>query len=142
MFSPGGMRRARLALSLALPAALAACAGGADTDPAGTWVGSLQTTGGTCPEGASSTLVVSARHLTFAPADGVLTLTGTRDPAHPQALHAQFLGRDMNRRPLPMVFDATFAGGTIDGTFGTPTCRARIALHRPTHSALQRVLGN
>ena len=134
------MRLALLA-TIVLPFALAGCGGGR-TDPAGTWVGRLQTVAGRCPDTTDSDLVVSDRHVAFVPGEGVLSLTGTRDAARPDALHAQFLGRDMNHRPLPMVFDATFADGAVTGTYGTPSCRATIALHRPTHSALERVLGD
>ncbi len=138
------MRPSRPLQAATLLLTLAGCGGGeaGPTDPAGTWIGRLQTVAGRCPDAGDSDLVVSARHVTFVPADGVLSLKGLRDPAHPAALHAQFLGRDMNHKLLPMVFDATAADGAVTGTYGTPTCRATITLHRPTHTAVQRLLGD
>lgn len=126
---------------------LAGCAGGtAETSPAGTWIGRLHTVSGRCPDTEDSDLVVSATTVTFVPGDGVLSLHGTRDAADADALHAQFLGHDMNHHLLPMVFDARFeahaAGGAVSGTFGSPTCRATVTLHRPTHTAVQRLLGD
>ena len=130
--------------ALALVLLLAGCAGGGaeKTDPAGTWIGRLHTVAGHCPDTQDSDLVVSAGSVTFVPGDGVLSLRGRRDAADPDALHAQFLGHDMNHHLLPMVFDARLADGAVSGTFGTPTCRATISLHRPTHTAVQRLLGD
>ena len=115
----------------ALVLLLAGCAGGAQTDPAGTWIGRLHTVAGRCPDTEDSDLVVSGKSVTFVPGDGVLSLRGERDPADRDALHAQFLGHDMNHHLLPMVFDGRLADGAVSGTFGTPTCRATITLHRP-----------
>ena len=129
--------------ALLLVMTLAGCAGGGErTDPDGTWVGQLQTAAGRCPDTGASDLVVSDSHVTFVPGDGVISLAGARDPAHADVLHAQFLGRDMNHKLLPLVFDGTFADGAVTGTFGTPSCRATITMHRPTHTAVQRLLGD
>ena len=120
---------------------LAGCAAGTEaTNPNGTWVGTLATSAGTCPDTQPSDLVVSAREVSFVPGDGVLALRGKRG-ADPDALHAQRLGTDMNHHPLPMVFDARLEGGAVHGTYGTPTCRAEIVMHRPTDTGLIRVLG-
>ena len=50
----------------------------------------------------------------------------------------------MNRHPLPMVFEGALApdGSRIDGTYGTPSCRAHVALLRPARHPLQRLLGH
>ena len=141
MHHPAPLLIAPLLIAL-VAAPLAGCSGSAATDPAGTWVGQLQTVAGRCPTTAASDLVVSDSHVTFVPGDGVISLAGLRDPAHPDALHAQFLGRDMNHKLLPLVFDGSFADGAVTGTFGTPSCRASITMHRPTHTATQRLLGN
>lgn len=139
------MRRVRGAV-LASVLLLAGCAGGeAGGDPGrqadGTWVGRLQTSAGVCPDSQDSDLLVSDTELSFVPGDGVLTLKGKRVPGD-QALHAQLLLTDMSHKKLPMVFDGHFASGEISGTYGTPTCRASITLHRPTHTAVQRLLGD
>ena len=132
-----------LAPLLLAPLLLAGCGAGSErTDPDGTWVGQLQPAAGRCPSTGASDLVVSDKRITFVPGDGVISLTGPRDPDHPDALHAQFLGRDMNHKLLPLVFDGSFADGAITGTFGTPSCRATITMHRPTHTATQRLLGD
>ena len=136
MHAPASLRTAALLLLLS------GCGAGGAADPDGTWVGQLRPVAGRCPTTGASDLVVSDRHVTFVPGDGVISLAGTRDPAHPDALHAQFLGRDMNHKLLPLVFDGRFADGAVAGTFGTPSCRATITMHRPTHTATQRLLGD
>ena len=124
----------------AIACGLASGGAGAST-VAGEWVGTLHTTAGTCPDGQPSDLVVSGKRITFVPGDGVLALVG-RPGADPGVLHAQLLGTDMNHKPLPMVFEARLQGGVVVGTYGTPTCRASITLHRPTDTGLQRLLGH
>ena len=138
------MHTSARARPLALALLLAGCAGGAtaENSPAGTWIGKLHTVSGQCPDKQDSDLVVSATSVTFVPGDGVLSLHGTRDAADADSLHAQFLGHDMSHHLLPMVFDARFDSGAVVGTFGAPTCRATITLHRPTHTAVQRLLGD
>ena len=127
---------------------LAACAGGAAAhgDPGGTWIGRLQTVSGTCPDGEDSDLDVSGRGVVFVPGDGVIALRGRADKADPTDLRAQHAGATIDHKPYPMVFEARFTpdanGGAVAGTYGTPECRATIRLHRPTHTALQRLLGN
>ena len=121
---------------------LAGCASGAAAiNPDGEWVGTLYTTAGSCPDRQPSDLVVGDREITFVPGDGVLALRGRRD-ADADVLHAQLLGTDMNHKPLPMVLDARLTGGQVVGTYGTPTCRADVVLHRPTDTGLQRLLGH
>lgn len=146
--APGRAREVGRRVAALLPLVVAAaCAGGAASPPGiGTWVGRLHTVAGTCPDGQDSDLVVGADAVTFVPGDGVLSLRGPA-PTADGAIHAQRLGTDINRKPLPMVFDGHVqpgpdGGGGIDGTYGTPTCRATVSLHRPTHSALQRLLGD
>ena len=130
-----------VSVRVALMVALAGCASGTEaTNPDGEWVGMLKTTAGSCPDQQPSDLTVSDRAVTFVPGDGVLALTGTR-AADPDALHAQLLGTDMNHKPLPMVLDARLAGGQVVGTYGTPTCRADVVLHRPTDTGVRRLLG-
>ncbi len=111
-------------------------------DPVGEWAGTLATTQGTCPDRAPSRLLVSGTDISFVPAGGVLVLHGRRRPG--PRLHAQLLLTDMNRHPLPMVFEGTLApdGSRIDGTYGTPSCRAHVALLRPENHPLQRLLGH
>ncbi len=122
--------------------ALAGCAAGTEaTNPDGTWVGTLVTSAGSCPDTQPSDLVVSDREVSFVPGDGVLALRGKRG-ADPDALHAQLLGTDMNHHPLPMVFDGRLDRGAVRGTYGTPACRAEIVMHRPEDTGLSRVLGN
>jgi len=129
-----------------LAAALAGCGGGGPgtpADPVGTWRGALVTEKGTCPTDPPSRLLVGSEDISFIPADGVLVLHGKRKPGS-DTLHAQLLLADMNHKPLPMVFEGRLrADGTaIDGTYGTPVCRAHIALTRPVNHPLQRVLGD
>ena len=123
------------------PVVLLLLLGAAGGSPSGEWVGTLKTIAGTCPDTQPSDLVVSGRRITFVPGDGVLALTG-KPGADPDALHAQLLGTDMNHKPLPMVFEARFADGAVAGTYGTPTCRASITMHRPTDTGLRRLLGH
>ncbi len=137
---------ARGATLLCLWPLLASGCAGAPPDPAvGAWTGRLQTLAGTCPDQADSDLVVSAHAINFVPGDGVLALYGKR-PAHGAAsdetLRAQLLLTDSNHKPLPIVFEGRLKDGRIVGTYGTPSCRATISLHPPTHTALQRLLGN
>ncbi len=120
---------------------LVGCAPGAASSPDGEWVGLLHTTAGSCPDQSPSDLVVSEREITFVPGDGVLALRGRRTVDR-NALHAQLLGVDVNHKPLPMVLDARFDGETVVGTYGTPTCRADVTLHRPTDTGLRRLLGH
>ncbi len=123
-------------LVLAIPAKAA------PADPAGEWAGTLVATQGTCPDRAPSRLLVSETDVSFVPAGGVLVLHGRRRPG--PRLHAQLLLTDMNRHPLPMVFEGALApdGSRIDGTYGTPSCRAHVALLRPASHPLQRLLGH
>ena len=123
-------------LVLAIPATAA------PADPAGEWAGTLVATQGTCPDRAPSRLLVSGTDVSFVPAGGVLVLHGQRRPG--PRLHAQLLLTDMNRHPLPMVFEGALApdGSRIDGTYGTPSCRAHVALLRPLNHPLQRLLGH
>lgn len=145
---------ARLPLPVALSAALllAGC-GGPPARPSlsdldGSWSGALHGTGGTCPDGVMSTLVISDTHLVFAPSGGVLQLEGHRT-ADSSTLHAQLVLKDMNHKPLPMVFEGhavveQAADGPalrIDGTYGTPTCRANVTLRRPQARAWKNLIG-
>ena len=127
---------------LAVCALVTACASESPASHAdGEWVGTLRTVAGACPDQAPSDLVVSDKEITFVPGDGVLALKGRR-AADPDVLHAQLLGSDMNHKPLPMVLEARLEGDAVTGTYGTPTCRADVSLHRPTHTGLQRLLGH
>ncbi len=127
-----------VALLALVPLAAAAEPG----DPVGEWAGTLVATQGTCPDRAPSRLLVSGTDISFVPAGGVLVLHGHRRPG--RRLHAQLLLSDMNRHPLPMVFEGMLAsdGSRIDGTYGTPSCRAHVALLRPENHPLQRLLGH
>ena len=84
-----------------------------------------------------------ATNISFVPANGVLVLHGIRKPDSDR-LHAQLLLTDMNKKPLPMVFEGSLSpdGKGIDATYGTPTCRARVTLLRPEHHAFGRLLGH
>ena len=121
---------------------LAVPAKAAPADPVGEWAGTLVATQGTCPDRAPSRLLVGGTDISFVPAGGVLVLHGQRRPG--PRLHAQLLLTDMNRHPLPMVFEGALApdGSRIDGTYGTPSCRAHVALLRPERHPLQRLLGH
>ncbi len=135
------------ALAVVLATGLAGFTGNAPHgDAAGTWIGRLQTVAGTCPDGQDSDLDVSPRGVVFVPGDGVIALRGRADPADPDRLRAQHAGATIDHKPYPMVFEARFTpdtlGGAVVGTYGTPECRATIRFHRPTHTALQRLLGN
>ena len=135
------MRLAFLPRALALAATLACgAAGPPPPDILGRWTGTLHTLQGNCPDQHSSTLVIDRRHLSFAPADGVLVLHGNRtaDPAH---LHAQLLLPGVDHKPVPMVLEAHPDGRAITGLYGTPSCRAEIRLERPEDRPLQRALG-
>ena len=134
---PSACRPLLLALLACVPLAAQAEPG----DPVGEWAGTLVATQGTCPDRAPSRLLVSAADISFVPAGGVLVLHGTRRPG--PRLHAQLLLTDMNRKKLPMVFEGVLApdGNRIDGTYGTPSCRAHVALLRPDNRPLQRLLG-
>jgi hypothetical protein len=87
--------------------------------------------------------MVDGRDISFIPTGGVLVLHGRRPSGDPH-LHAQLALTDMNKKPLPMVFEGRLAadGSHIDGTYGTPSCRAHLVLVRPENHPLQRVLGN
>ncbi len=133
---------ARLPLLAAILALLPLAALAEPGDPVGEWAGTLVTAQGSCPDRAPSRLLVGGTDISFVPAGGVLVLHGRRRPG--QHLHAQLLLTDMNRHKLPMVFEGVLApdGGRIDGTYGTPSCRAHVALLRPENHPLQRLLGH
>ncbi|WP_419728296.1 hypothetical protein [Lichenicola sp.] len=137
-------RRALVLLPLLAAASLAGCGGGSGPpDPVGEWTGTLVTDKGTCPDQLPSRLLVGSRNISFIPSGGVLVLHGTLKPA-PATLHAQLMLSDMNHKPLPMVFEGTQAadGSRIDGTYGTPSCRAHILMVRPVEHPFERVLGH
>ncbi len=102
----------------------------ASPDLLGRWTGTLRTLQGTCPDTAASTLIVGTRHVTFAPADGVLVLHGTRGLDRAK-LHAQLVLPGINHKSVPMVFEGHPDGRSITGLYGTPSCRAEIRLERP-----------
>ena len=141
-----GRRTARVRLLLALLPVLplAGCGGvGTPGDPNGEWTGTLITDKGTCPDHALSRLLVDGRDISFIPTAGVLVLHGRR-PADDPRLHAQLVLTDMNKKPLPMVFEGRLStdGSRIDGTYGTPSCRAHVVLVRPVNHPLDRAFGN
>ncbi len=132
-----------MAAALAVAGFVGGCGGGATPgDPVGEWAGRLVTLAGTCPAPLPARLLVGAREVSFLPSGGVLVLHGERRPDSPR-LHAQLLLADMNRKPLPMVFDGILApdGSHIDAVYGTPTCRARIVLVRPAEHPISRAFG-
>ncbi len=137
-----GLATGRLPLLLAALALLPLAALAGPGDAVGEWAGILVATEGTCPNRAPSRLLVSGTDVSFIPADGVLVLHGSHRPG--QRLHAQLLLTDMNRHPLPMVFEGVLApdGSRIDGTYGTPSCRAHVTLLRPENHPLQRLFGH
>ncbi|MGI4745026.1 MAG: hypothetical protein ACRYGI_13070 [Janthinobacterium lividum] len=141
----GGLRRPRPSCMIVLAAglALAGCGGPTPNDPIGEWTGTLVTEKGSCPDGTPSRLLVGRKTVSFIPAGGVLVLQGKR-AADRNRLHAQQQLQDMNHKPLPMVFEGGLAqdGSHIDGTYGTPSCRAHIGLYRPADHPLERALGN
>jgi hypothetical protein len=108
----------------------------------GEWTGMMRTQQGRCPERADARLLVDGKRLSFVPSAGVLVLTGTIG-ADPRRLHAELMLSDMNHKPLPMVFEGVPSadGSRIDGTFGTPACRASVVLTRPARHPMQRLLG-
>lgn len=110
-------------------------------DPLGTWTGTLIADRGICPETrAPSTLQIENKRIAFTPADGAQTLYGLRD-ATPGRFHAQIILSDMNHKPFPMVFEGSPEGATIQGTYGTPRCRAHVVLTRPQSHAMEHFLG-
>ena len=115
---------------LILLSLLTPCQADAVPDLLGRWTGLLHTLQGTCPDAVPSTLIVGSVHLTFAPADGVLVLHGTRR-RDSSRLHAQLLLPGVNHKPVPMVFEGHPEGRSIIGMYGTPSCRAEIRLTRP-----------
>jgi len=146
------MSRSARALALLLPLAVAACGGPQAPKPSdldGTWTGPMHTVGGRCADGVDATLLIDGDRVLFSPASGVLTLEGHRKPDD-TALHAQLLLNDMNHKPLPMVFEGRSAPEQapdghpslrIDGTYGTPTCRASVVLRRPAAQPWKNLLG-
>ncbi|MFW7266428.1 hypothetical protein ACMAUO_00500 [Gluconacetobacter sp. Hr-1-5] len=124
------------------PAGAAAPAIDAAKDPVGIWTGTLVVDRGICPETrAPSTLQIESKRIAFTPADGVHTLRGQRDGAS-GPLHAQLVLSDMNRKPFPMVFEGTPDGAAIQGTYGTPRCRAHVVLTRPQSRAMEHFMGH
>ena len=123
---------------------LAGCGGtGTPGDPNGEWTGTLVTDKGHCPDRTAARLLVDGRDVSFIPGGGVLVLRGRR-PAGDPHLHAQLALVDMNKKPLPMVFEGRLAddGTRIDGNYGTPSCRAHVVLVRPAYHPLSRAFGN
>lgn len=115
---------------------------GAAKDPLGIWTGTLVADRGVCPETrAPSTLQIGSRRIAFTPADGVHTLRGQRD-ATPGRFHAQLMLSDMNHKPFPMVFEGIPDGATIQGTYGTPRCRAHVVLTRPQARSMDHFMGH
>ncbi len=126
----------------ALAGLVCGCGTATPGDPVGEWAGRLVTEAGTCPGPLSARLVVGSEDVSFLPSGGVLVLHGHRKPGSPR-LHVQLLLTDINHKPLPMVFEGMLAadGTHIDGTYGTPTCRARVVLTRPAEHPITRLLG-
>lgn len=138
---PAGLRTL---MALLLGLLLTACGGvGTPGDPNGEWTGTLVTDKGRCPDRTAARLLVDGRDISFIPTSGVLVLHGRR-PAGDPRLHAQLALVDMNKKPLPMVFEGRLAadGTRIDGTYGTPSCRAHVVLVRPADHPLSRAFGN
>ncbi len=126
----------------ALAALVGGCGDATPGDPVGEWTGRLVTEAGTCPGPLPARLLVGAQDVSFLPSGGVLVLHGHRKSGSPR-LHAQLLLSDINHKPLPMVFEGALApdGTHIDGTYGTPACRARVVLTRPAEHPITRALG-
>lgn len=140
-----GLRRLLPSCMIVVAASLllGGCGGATPNDPIGEWTGTLMADKGSCPVDTPSRLLVDRETVSFIPAGGVLVLQGKRG-ADRNRLHAQLQLRDMNHKPLPMVFEGRLApdGSHIDGTYGTPSCRAHIGLYRPADHPLERALGN
>nr|WP_246387186.1 hypothetical protein [Gluconacetobacter sacchari] len=138
-----GLRHAAIACAAVLTVVPAArAADDASRDPIGIWTGTLVADRGICPETrAPSTLQIESRRVAFTPADGAQTLHGQRD-ATPGRFHAQLVLSGMNRKPFPMVFEGTPQGNTIQGTYGTPRCRAHVVLTRPQSHSMEHFLGH
>ena len=135
--------RAMAAASVMLSGLLCGCGGTATPgDPVGEWAGRLVAEAGRCPGPLPARLLVGAQDVSFVPSGGVLVLQGRRRPDDPR-LHAQLRLVDANHKPLPMVFDGVLApdGSHIDGTYGTPNCRAHVVLTRPAEHPISRALG-
>ena len=130
------------ALAGALAAFVGGCGDATPGDPVGEWAGRLVTEAGTCPGPRPARLLVGSEDVSFLPSGGVLVLHGRRKPGS-EHLHAQLLLTDINHKPLPMVFEGALApdGTHIDGSYGTPTCRARVLLTRPAEHPITRALG-
>src|ERR1700709_1342670 len=116
------MRASSFLITLASLASITGQASAATPDLRGRWIGSLHTMQGTCPDQHNSTLVIARDHLSFAPADGVLVLRGTRRDSNPDHLHAQLRLPGVDHKPVPMVFEAHPEGDAIVGLYGTPSC--------------------
>ncbi len=116
-------------LALALPG-LAGCGGealGSSYDLR--WVGTLEPEAGRCPSGgrASMTMRTRDRSILFAPTEGVLVLHGAlgANGTVRAALDASGAGR----KTFPLRLEASLDRNGVRGTYTTPICRARVALH-------------
>ena len=101
------------------------------SDQLGLWTGRLVTEQGNCNDETrdTSTFQVTARQLTFTPADGSIMLVGIPEKGYAH-YHAEALVKQPSGAAFPMVFEAHPEGRTIVGTYGTPRCRAHIVLKR------------
>ncbi len=119
-----GLRFAPVVLVL-----LSGCAGGGDR-----FAGTLTTDQGACGPGfdsagkATSSLVIRAGKVQFAPSDGVLVLDGQENTAGHVTASSNAIGAD--RKPFPQVFEGDRTGDRITGKFATPRCRASVVMTR------------
>lgn len=109
---------------------LAGCAGGVH---GGRYAGPVDAQEGVCGPVSggvhlTGTLLIRGEEAIFAPDSGVLVLRGRVDDAGHVSASSTAPGAD--HKPFPMVFEGDVHGGTVDGRYATPRCRAAVKLQR------------
>jgi hypothetical protein len=93
-----------------------------------TFSGQIVPQTGACDAAAPAVLIKRGHYVQFTPHEGVLILNGQAAPDG--TIHASLDTQGPDRKPYPLLLDATLAGQTIAGKYVTPRCRYTVTLRR------------
>jgi hypothetical protein len=113
---------ARTLIYVLLLAPVTACTG---LDSTQVFAGTQRPVAGTCDPPGQATLTRRGSAITFSPANGTLTLTGTIQAT---TLTADLTLTGADKGPYRLVFTGQLNGKQIAGTYTTPRCRTEVTL--------------